>query len=166
MDGRSYQASRFAATLRRQLYKEHLGLISPQRCESRQPQVTSFMRGAPYPNEDQTDSYEDRLVADPLSNETDDLWTNTARKNREIFTEVFRPIPTNLVRSWAAYDSYKSKVKTGHVVPDIPIKQIKSRLGEVKGHLVEAALDFLIDEHDFTSGTEWSVLNPALPLYV
>ncbi len=62
------------------------------------------MRAAPYPNEDQTDSREDRLVADPLSTETDGLWNDTARKNREIFTEIFRPIPTNLVRSWGAYD--------------------------------------------------------------
>ena len=62
------------------------------------------MRAAPCPNEDQTESREDRLVADPLSYETVGLWTDTARKNREIFTEIFRPIPTNLVRSWAAYD--------------------------------------------------------------
>lgn len=62
------------------------------------------MRPAPYANVDQTGSYEDSLVADPLSKETDSLWKETAKKNREIFTEVFRPLPTNLVRSWSGYD--------------------------------------------------------------
>ena len=62
------------------------------------------MRPAPYPNADQTQSREDSLVADPLSDETDNLLKETARKNREVFTELFRPIPTNLVRSWATYE--------------------------------------------------------------
>lgn len=66
--------------------------------------VTSFMRCAPTPNVDQSRSREDALVADPLSDETINLWDNTARRNREVFTEVFRPVPTNLVTSWAAYN--------------------------------------------------------------
>ena len=44
------------------------------------------------------------MVADPLCEETQYLWNDTARKNREIFTEIFRPVPTNLVRTWDAYD--------------------------------------------------------------
>lgn len=32
------------------------------------------------------------------------LWENTARTNREIFTEIFRPVPTNLIRSFKDYD--------------------------------------------------------------
>lgn len=51
-------------------------------------------------------------------------------------------------------------------MPDIPIERVKDRLGQVKGHLVEAPLDFLIEETDFTSGTEFTILNPALPVYV
>lgn len=62
------------------------------------------MRPVPYLNDDQTDSREDSLVADPLSKETDSLWRETAKRNREIFTEIFRPVPTNLVRSWSSYD--------------------------------------------------------------
>jgi phospholipase D1/2 len=62
------------------------------------------MRPAPYPNDYNLDSREDRAVADPLSADTEGLWNNTARVNREIFTEVFRPVPTNLIRSWGAYD--------------------------------------------------------------
>jgi hypothetical protein len=119
MDGRPYMAARFAASLRRKLYRgtcpisggmagpkahspEHLGLITPQWC-GREEKVTSFMRPAPVPNENEMGSEEDNAVADPLSAETDRLWTETARTNREIFTEIFRPVPTNLVRDWNAY---------------------------------------------------------------
>jgi len=62
------------------------------------------MRPVPHLNDDQTESREDSLVADPLSKETDSLWKETAKKNREIFTEIFRPVPTNLVRSWTSYE--------------------------------------------------------------
>jgi phospholipase D1/2 len=86
------------------VFIEHLGLISPQVSQTGREPVTSFMRPAPYPNQDETRSPEDSLVADPLSDETLSLWYDTARKNREIFTEIFRPVPTNLVRDWNAYD--------------------------------------------------------------
>ena len=62
------------------------------------------MRPAPHPNEDETGSEADALVADPLDERTVKLVQDTAVENRKIFTEVFRPVPTNLVRSWAAYD--------------------------------------------------------------
>lgn len=76
----------------------------PQPSQDREPEVTASMRPAPYPNSDETRSREDRLVADPICDELDIWWKETARKNREIFTELFRPLPTNLVRDWPAYD--------------------------------------------------------------
>lgn len=84
---------------------EHLGLIEPQVADSRDPEITSFMRPAPYPNKDQTRTHEDGLVADPLSDATNSLWMSTARKNREVFTELFHPLPTNLVQNWDAYEA-------------------------------------------------------------
>lgn len=62
------------------------------------------MHPAPTPNKDEIGSKHDRLVADPLSEAALELWNGTARKNREIFTEIFRPVPTNLVRDWKAYE--------------------------------------------------------------
>lgn len=119
MNGQPYQAAKFAATLRRRLYRgtpgvnpcrnpltvnsEHLGLMEPQNCDLGSRNVTSFMTPAPHPMQDETFLGEDRAVADPLSNETISLWEDTARRNREIFTELFRPVPTNLVRTKAAY---------------------------------------------------------------
>ncbi|KAF8962898.1 phospholipase D/nuclease [Flammula alnicola] len=166
MDGQPYEVSRFAATLRRQLYKEHLGLIPPQPAETRDPEISSFMHPAPYPNKDETRSYEDRLVSDPIADATVLLWMTTARKNREIFTELFHPIPTNLIRDWGAYENYRPKSKIGHLVPGIPLDRVKTRLSQVKGALVECPLDFLIDDKDFVTGPEWTVLNPTLPIYI
>lgn len=165
MDGEPYQVARFAATLRRKLFKEHLGLIPPQDCKPR-PNVTPFMRPAPVPNSDETRTYEDQLVADPISDAALQLWNDTARKNREVFTEIFRPVPTNLVRSFAAYDNYVPKVKTGHVAPGMPLDRVKTRLSQVKGALVECPLDFLIDDKDFVTGPDWLGLNPTLPIYL
>jgi phospholipase D1/2 len=123
------------------------------------------MRPAPFPPSDKTHSEEDRLVADPLIHATDQLWKETARKNREIFTEVFRPVPTNLVQNAAAYDVcidfffflssrrlkkkilinivyqyYIPKGKVGHVVQGMPLSRVKDRLNLVRGSLVECPL--------------------------
>jgi phospholipase D1/2 len=163
MDGRPYAAARFAATLRRRLFREHLGLIEPQHTSHR---PDSFMRPAPIPNEDETHLPEDAAVADPLADETLDLLYNTARRNREVFTELFRPVPTNLVRSWSAYENYVPKVKTGHVAPGIPLQRVRERLSQVKGSVVECPLDFLIDEESFAEGIDWIGLNPTLPVYI
>jgi phospholipase D1/2 len=78
--------------------------MAPQICKSGDEEVTTFMKPAPFPNADETGTPEDNAVADPLADETLNLWYDTARKNREIFTEIFRPVPTNLVRDWGAYD--------------------------------------------------------------
>ena len=63
-----------------------------------------FMHPAPVPNADETALEEDARVADPLSDEMLNLLNTTARVNREVFTELFRPVPSNLVHNWAAYE--------------------------------------------------------------
>ncbi|KAG2355827.1 hypothetical protein BDR07DRAFT_1473986 [Suillus spraguei] len=166
MDGHPYMAARFATTLRRKLFREHLGLIEPQNVLHSEENVTSFMRCAPVPNDDEIGTREDNAVADPLADSTLELWNRTARINREVFTEVFRPVPTNLVRSWSAYENYLPKVKTGHVVPGIQLQRIKERLSQVRGSVVECPLDFLIDDKEFVEGIDWLGLNPTLPIYI
>ena len=61
------------------------------------------MRPAPHPN-DPADPDSDAQVEDPLADETLDLWSGTARKNREVFEEIFRTVPSNVVRDFQAYD--------------------------------------------------------------
>ncbi|KAJ7760900.1 phospholipase D/nuclease [Mycena maculata] len=165
MDGEPYEAARFATTLRRKIFREHLGLIPPQDANDDRP--TSFMHPAPVPNEVELGSPEDDAVADPLKLCSEfGLWRTTARVNREIFTEIFRPVPSNLVRDWKAFDAYVPTVKTGHVVPGIPLPRVKEQLARVRGSLVECPMDFLIDEPEFVKGFEWDGLNPTLPIYI
>lgn len=72
--------------------------------EHKHEEVTSFMKPAPFQNDDETCMREDQSVADPLADDTNRLLNETAKRNRDIFTEVFRPVPSNLVRDWKAYE--------------------------------------------------------------
>ncbi|KAJ7848734.1 hypothetical protein B0H14DRAFT_2356604, partial [Mycena olivaceomarginata] len=166
MNGKPYEVARFATTSSSAPPAEHLGLIPPQTSHKRTEKATSFMRPAPTPNEDEAGCEEDGLVTDPLPEQMVEVWNKTARKNSEIFTEIFRPVPTNLVRDWEAYDGYVPKVKAGHVVPGIPLERVKTQLSEVMGALVECPLDFLIDQKEFVEGPEWKGLNPTLPVRI
>ncbi|KAI0028033.1 phospholipase D/nuclease [Vararia minispora EC-137] len=166
MDGKPYMAARFAASLRRKLYRQHLGFIEPQIPLGPHDEPTTFMHPAPTPNADELDSRADALVADPLAEDVVDLWRRTAHENRRIFTELFRTVPTNLVRTDEQYKKYVPKVRTGHVVPGTSLERVKEQLALVRGSVVEASLDFLIDDKDFTEGPDWIGLNPTLPIYI
>lgn len=124
------------------------------------------MRPVPIPHKDTLESPEDQLVADPLSEEFERLWNDTAHKNSQIFAEIFKPVPSNLVRNWEQYDAYVPKVKAGHVATDWPISKIKDKLDEVRGHIVEGSVDFLIEEEGLTTGLRWSSYDPTLPIYI
>lgn len=60
---------------------------------------TCFMRAAPFPNVDLTRTYDDLFVADPLSPSTMALWRSTAKLNTAIFSEVFKPVPSDAVQT-------------------------------------------------------------------
>jgi len=59
----------------------------------------------------------------------------TAKRNQDIFTEVFRPVPTDSVYNWEAYKNYVPKVKSGHVVPEISLERIKERSSQSGKHV-------------------------------
>src|ERR1700749_1903867 len=59
-------------------WQEHLGLIPPQDVNGANEKITSFMMPAPILNEDESELEEDRIVADPLSDELHNLWNKTA----------------------------------------------------------------------------------------
>jgi len=168
MDGKPYKATRFAATLRRSLFKEHLGILAPQPCEPEtKDTITSWMTPVPTPHKDITTSEDDALVADPLSDEFQELWNSTAHRNTQIFAELFKCVPSNNVRNWKEYENYVPKVKPGHIAnADLTIQQIKDKLSKVQGHVVEGAVDFLIEETEMTKGLKWSRYDPTLPIYI
>ncbi|KAI8064502.1 hypothetical protein BC940DRAFT_305884 [Gongronella butleri] len=146
MNGRPYEASRFAATLRRQLWKEHLGLLRHQDLN----EVTQSMMPLPVPNADETGTLEDATVMDPLNEDTLALWNMTARQNTEAFRTVFHCVPDDNVRSFAQYKEFyphPDVIPLGHVHDkNMSTHEIRSHLGQVRGHLVEFPLHFLEDE--------------------
>ena len=168
MAGRPWQASRFAASLRRQLFRKHLGLLRPQ--DMQRPDANFEPVGVP--NHYDWGSPEDNVVADPLSDTFQSLWNSRARQNTDIFRQVFRCVPDDNVRNWQAYKEFYEyffnnadveadgkegskkppRYLWGHIVrDDFPpgpdgIKQVKDLLSRVKGTLVEMPLMFLLEE--------------------
>ncbi|KAJ5281000.1 phospholipase D/nuclease [Penicillium angulare] len=55
---------------------------------------------APAPNGYYYDSVQDKLVADPLSDEFSELWNGTAHQNTVAFRKVFAPMPDDTAKSW------------------------------------------------------------------
>jgi phospholipase D1/2 len=159
MNGQQWLASKFAATLRRQIFRKHLGLLKPQDYE--QPDM-NFLPVTAGPNEYDFNSEQDQMVVDPLGDDFQNHWNGNARTNTEIFGKVFHPVPSDSVRSWKEYDEYYEKYfrlaekdkpagpyGVGHVVAEnFPggVSEVKELLSQVRGTLVEMPLLFLKDE--------------------
>ncbi|KAK5010879.1 hypothetical protein LTR28_007175, partial [Elasticomyces elasticus] len=170
MAGRPWKASRFAASLRRQLFRKHLGLLPPQ--DPSRPDA-NFEPAGSAPNAYDWGSREDLAVADPLSPAFETLWTGTARTNTDAFARVFHPVPSDRVRNWTEYDAYYERFfaspkeakaagkdstrpscyRWGHVVaeefpadPQEAVRAVKEELSRVRGTLVEMPLLFLREE--------------------
>ncbi|KAH9891450.1 phospholipase D/nuclease [Xylariomycetidae sp. FL2044] len=166
MNGQPFTASRFATSLRRQLYRKHLGLLPDQRWDQPTRNWTPVHHDG---QEYDWGSDADRLVEDPMSGEFWRLWGETARTNTEAFSRVFHPVPNDAVRTWEQYDDFfsrhfvipgveydddeqkRGRVEYGHVVRDeFPggVAEVKDCLAQIRGTLVEMPLDFLIDVED------------------
>lgn len=122
------------------------------------------------PNEYDWGSPSDQLVADPLSLEFQRLMYETGKQNRAVFDRVFRSVPNDMIRSWAAYKDYVGKnagIKVGHVAnPELSLHEIKQLLSTVKGHIVPMPVAFLQDEKYLTEG-DFLAVNPiTLAIYI
>lgn len=90
MDGQDYKAGYHAATLRRLLWREHLGLLPAQKLDAsddpnaQPPDVCAndVMEGAEYD-----------FLADPLDDKVWAMWTENATKNTELYRHLFRADP-------------------------------------------------------------------------
>ncbi|KAJ4164596.1 hypothetical protein LMH87_006264 [Akanthomyces muscarius] len=106
LDGKPYRASKFASSLRREIFRKHLGLLPHQ--DPEKPNVNW------HPITDALNEYDwgspaDVLVRDPLHPNFLNLWRGTAKSNTEIFRKVFHPVPDDTVRSWKDYDDFFTK---------------------------------------------------------
>ncbi|KAK3390206.1 hypothetical protein B0H63DRAFT_108320 [Podospora didyma] len=168
MGGQPYTASAFASSLRRQLFRKHLGLLPDQRWDAADANWTPVTHEL---NQYDWGSPADELVRDPMDQNFRALWQNTARENTRIFSKVFHPVPNDAVRTWEDYDQFFSrhfvlpgetkeaadeayrqgKVDYGHVVrEEFPggLGELKGWLKGIRGNLVEMPLNFLIDVPD------------------
>jgi phospholipase D1/2 len=180
MDGRPWRASKFAASLRREIFRKHLGLIGPQ--DPERPNQNYEPVGVP--NVYDWGSNEDRQVADPLSDDFQNLWNWRARTNTEAFAKVFHPVPDDKVKNWREYDDYYSRFfgqdakdknnvkpslyKWGHVVAENfaqgeqGIREVKEVLSTIKGTLVEMPLLFLKEEDIAKEGVGLNALTEEI----
>lgn len=180
MDGRPWRASKFASSLRREIFRKHLGLLKPQDMERPDPNYEPVG----VPNVYDWGSNEDRQVADPLSDEFQNLWTWRANINTQAFGKVFHPVPSDNVKNWKEYDAFYSRFfgqdqkakeqkkpslyKWGHVVAENfsqgeqGVREVKEILSTIKGNLVEMPLLFLKEEDIAKEGVGLNALTEEL----
>ena len=147
MDGSPYQAGHHATTLRRLLWREHLGLLPSQPLDaSSDPNA----QPPPTPNDPVAEStHEYSLVEDPLSDDLWSLWTTRADKNTHLYRHLFRADPDDNILSFEDYDAFvprHAKFKQGHLHdPFMDGQEVREKLDGIKGHLVWMSLEFLRD---------------------
>lgn len=144
MDGKPYQAGRLAATLRRQLWREHLGLLPTQEYnaakeQNAEPPNVSLNKVLEGPEND--------FVADPLGDEVWETWTDQATTNTKLYRLLFRADPDNDIKTFEDYDHFRPhRGREGHLFDMyLPAKDVRAKLDQIKGHLVWMPLDFLND---------------------
>ncbi|XXG95125.1 hypothetical protein Hte_001385 [Hypoxylon texense] len=156
MDGQSFRAGRHAATLRRYLWREHLGLLPPQPHDaSKDPNAQPPGENSPNDIWDRDDSY--KFVEDPLSDELWDMWTTNATTNTEIFRHLFHADPDDNVKTFDDYNTFlpPKGVKAGHIFDRfLPPEDIRKKLDQIKGHLVWMPLDYLKDANMAETGLQ------------
>ena len=162
MDGKPFEAGYHAATLRRYLWREHLGMLPPQDLDAKDD-INAQPPSVNSENDifDRDDSYP--FVEDPLSDQVWDLWMGQAEQNTKIFRNVFHADPdehskshtnreitvtNDLVKTFEDYDRYlpPKGVKAGHVYDQfMPPEEAREKLSKVRGHLVCMPMKFLQD---------------------
>ena len=173
MDGQPYKAGYHAATLRRMLWREHLGLLPAQGLDASNDPNAQPPDDCP---NDVMEGEEYEFVADPMSDKVWDMWTTNATKNTEMYRHLFRADPDDHSKSigmasWPSgmpwltphavhtFDDYqnflpKTGVKQGHLYdPYMPGKEVREELDQIKGHLVWMPLNFL----DKAEMAEWGM---------
>lgn len=129
MNGVETKVGGFASTLRRKLFQEHLGLLN-------EPYYT---------------------VVDPISEHFfKNVWCQRAKKNTEIYEQVFGCIPNDQVKSFTELDAFK---KQNFLETTDPV-QARNLLKEIQGFIVEKPLDFLKDQNLFPAADSKEGLVP------
>ncbi|KAG9563314.1 phospholipase D/nuclease, partial [Aureobasidium melanogenum] len=144
MDGHEYQAGHHAATLRRMLWREHLGLLPAQPLDA--DEDPNAQPPDVCPNNWHKGDEWDKLVADPLCDDVWNMWTQQATTNTEVFRHLFHADPDDNIRTFEDYQNFlpRNDMKQGHLYNKyMPDDEVKRALDKIRGHLVWMPLHFL-----------------------
>lgn len=121
MAGAEYQCGKYAGSLRKHIFREHLGQLQ-----------------IGVPQDQSTD------VTDPVSKHFyRDVWQHTATRNTQIYEEVFRCIPTDSVTDFLSLRRYQEELQLCYSDP----LTAEQKLEDIQGHLVDLPLEFLSSEN-------------------
>lgn len=172
MDGQPTQVSQFATSLRRQLWREHLGMLPHKEHDA---EGDDNARPPPIKNVVEKDEHWD-FTEDPLNDDLWKVWTQRATTNTRVYREMFHGMlsahvllnrhllislladPDNYVKNFDDYDKYlpAKGQKAGHIYNRFTsAADIRAKLDTIQGHLVWMPLDFLRDVNmeDHNMGT-------------
>lgn len=107
MDGQPFEAGYHAATLRRFLWREHMGLLPPQDLNP-EKDINALPPNVNPDNNihDQDESY--KFVEDPMGDELWSTWTGQADKNTSLFRHLFHADPDDHSRFLDDYGTERS----------------------------------------------------------
>ncbi|XP_069675323.1 phospholipase D1 isoform X2 [Periplaneta americana] len=120
MNGTAYECGSYAGSLRKYLFREHLGLLGMQ-----------------VPADHSVD------VSDPVSEDFyRNVWQRISKRNTEIYEEVFRCIPTDRVTTFQFLKRYQEEPILCYTDRSTASKKLE----DIRGHLVDLPLQFLSKE--------------------
>jgi phospholipase D1/2 len=118
MDGKNFPCGKYAGSLRKYLFREHLGIFRS--------------------NKNSID------VTDPICDTFyKDIWQKTSRQNTRIYEDVFRCIPNDNVRSFLTMKKFNEEPALNKTNPE----EAEKALTKIQGFLVDLPLNFLCEEN-------------------
>jgi phospholipase D1/2 len=118
MNGETFPCGLYAGRLRKHLFKEHLGLLCSPKAK-------------------------DIDITDPIIKSFyNDVWLSTSKANSKIYDEVFKVIPSDLIRNFLTLKKNNEEPALCKSNPDAASEKVKG----IQGLLVDFPLNFLCDE--------------------
>ncbi|KAI9167214.1 Phospholipase D1 [Paramyrothecium foliicola] len=164
MDGQPFEAGYHAATLRRYLWREHMGLLPPQDFNA-DDDINALPPNVNPENNiyDQDETW--NFVEDPMSEDLWNTWTSQADTNTKTFRHLFHADPDDHIKTFKDYDRYMPPkgVNSGHIFDQfMPAEDVRRKLDDIKGHLVWMPLDFLKDAEMAERGLQVNSLTESV----
>lgn len=132
MDGQDYEAGHHAATLRRFLWREHLGLLPAQTLDAKDdPNAQPPGIKNSWHEGDEWDAF----VTDPMSDELWEMWTGRATTNTKMFRWLFHADPDDNIKTFENYQNFlpRGDRKTGHLFNEFtPAEHVRKGLDNIK----------------------------------